>query len=806
SYSNYARQAYQRYVSTALEGEHFYDTFGNFLTRGWLIYGWQEETPQPFGSSVFKGGQFSNWFNRLVIASDHQGQYHYALTIGDQIRTTLTPLTFSKPKFNGLQWDFAADKYEATLLLSRISAPNPEIVASSRTGGDQRTDVTNLVGGRLVAQVGDFAKVGGTFLSAYQANTQSGSLGGNVFKGQLSGPQNFANVRQIEVRIGDDSPEDGEDGGALFSADLLIWDLHGAQIRASQIGFRPQTEGGFQRQGFLSADGHEQILLRFDFDDRTYLGPDPDEIGRVQVELVIANDYLIEVSSDRQEGTFLPVAQAPGNIKDSSNQRVLSFDYGLPTANQLLGFTLEVAGFHGVQAYAELDLNSQYRQYPNLSLDEHYTARTRATAGLFNLSWNAYPFFAFGEGFRTAANYTTSMPLLDRDGNPNYTQSLWRYEFVEDNDDQDQYPDWLRRGGGELDLEVFPGWDENNDFVSDFNQNDNRNSPNLVPDYEEPFLRFSVDRPEYLYGMDMNHNQWIDRFENDEEPDYPYPRDRQGYNAYGGAFLDPDTKLNLGRQRLRQLVARRYSRDTYLLLTLDKDHPSVGRVRVFEDLHRVEDDIPENLLQWVQEANTRGTQRFIRDALPAQNTWINTTWVGWDWKRPSGLSLAHKLKWQLYRQLGSDEEVELRQMRRQGTFFGAIGKAEYRLQVKRLTWIPRWKSEFRHEVPVQLGQPRRQELSELFALLLRLPLLQHSSLESGLEYHWFTQLRRPTPLGEEDTDHSLVLATQLSNVSDYQGYLVTTIVGFQLGRRWAKDQEPQTRTQGFVTVYAGMER
>ena len=33
----------------------------------------------------------------------------------------------------------------------------------------------------------------------------------------------------------------------------------------------------------------------------------------------------------------------------------------------------------------------------------------------------------------------------------------------------------------------------------------------------------------------MNNNGWIDRFENDEEPDYPYRRDHRGYNIYAGA-------------------------------------------------------------------------------------------------------------------------------------------------------------------------------------------------------------------------------------------------------------------------------
>ena len=46
SYSNYATQLYQRYVSTSLEGDYFYDIYGNYLMRGWLIYDWRQENPQ----------------------------------------------------------------------------------------------------------------------------------------------------------------------------------------------------------------------------------------------------------------------------------------------------------------------------------------------------------------------------------------------------------------------------------------------------------------------------------------------------------------------------------------------------------------------------------------------------------------------------------------------------------------------------------------------------------------------------------------------------------------------------------------
>ena len=807
-YSNYARDPYQRYVATNIEGNYFYDVYGNFLTRGWLIYDWREENPQPFGSSVFKSGQYGTFFNRLVIASDHKGQYHYAITVGDQIRTTLTPMTFSKPKFNGLQWDFSSDKYAATLLLSRISAPTPE--QFTFFGGDQRTDNTNMVGGRLVAQVGDFVKIGGTFVNAYQSNTRTGSFGGDMFRGQLSDPQNFSNVTVVEVRISDASPEDDEGGGALFDADILITDLEGEQIRGSEIGFRPQTEGGFQRAGFLAADGNETIVLRFDFSDRNYTGPDPSEIVRVQIEMVIANDYLVEMASDRQLGrngdvVFLPLARARGNVKDSSNQRVLLFDYGLPTANQIVGFTLEVNDLAGFEAYGEIDINRRFRQYPNLNLEQHHISGSRSDVWLFNASRRSRPFFAFGEAFSVPPEYNTSIGLLDVEGEPSYGSTIWTYEFVEDNDDQDQLPDWSRRGTGTVDREVFPGWDENNDFISDFNQNDSEDSPNLIPDYEEPFLRYNVDRPEFLYGVDMNHNLWIDRFENDAEADYAYKRDRKGFNFYGGAFLAPDIRLTLGHQRVRQISRDRRNFATYLLLALDKDLPGFARLRLFQDVRKVKDDIVDDLLQWVQEPNTRGGQRLVRDPLPAQDTWVNTTFLGFDFTALPGLSVNNKFKWQFYHQLGSDDAIELRDVRPQSSFVGLINKTEYRFNFGNISLIPRWKSEFRRDVPVVPALPKRLEVSELFMFLVRRPMLRSSFLESGVEYHWFNQLRTPTPSGAEDDFNGLVVSAQLTNLTDYQGYRVTTIIGLEVDRRSFVGQDTQTRTRGFVTLYAGID-
>ena len=113
-----------------------------------------------------------------------------------------------------------------------------------------------------------------------------------------------------------------------------MWD--GNIFRGSAIGFEPIREGGFQRVGFLAADGDERITLTYDFTDPLYTGPDPTTIERVFFELVISNDYKVEITSDRQtnrdsQPVFLLIERADDNIRDNSNQRLLKFDYGLPT-------------------------------------------------------------------------------------------------------------------------------------------------------------------------------------------------------------------------------------------------------------------------------------------------------------------------------------------------------------------------------------------------------------------------------------------------------------------------------------------
>ena len=46
----------------------------------------------------------------------------------------------------------------------------------------------------------------------------------------------------------------------------------------------------------------------------------------------------------------------------------------------------------------------------------------------------------------------------------------------------------------------------------------------------------------------------------------------------------------------------------------------------------------------------------------------------------------------------------------------------------------------------------------------------------------------------------------MTNLTDYQGYRLTTIVGFEITRLDLKFEPVELRTRGFITIYAGIER
>ena len=906
-YTNYARERYRRYSLPLQEGQHFYDLFGDLITQGWLIYDWRQAQPLSFESSeVSKGQRYAGWFQRLVVSSDAARDYSYAITIGDEINTTLTPMTFSKAGFNGVVLSMATSRIRATGLFSRVSAPKILIAPGSPT--ESQSNSTNLAAGRLEADLGGVLTLGLTLVNAHNTNGSRKSFDGNPLTGHLTSGQLGRRQNLLALRISDDSPEDGEGGAALFAADVEITTSIPRQVAVgdsfvsvakdtvllgSDLGFEPTRSGGTVRQGFLSADGSEEITLTYVLAPEELAGEEGTlrlklqqglgmslsqaedaitNIENVRFRLILANDYRVGVASDRQTSAtgqpqFLTVTRAPGNIVNSTNQREVVFDFGLPTASQVYGLSAEVRDLGGFDFYGEFNINNQFRKYPGIGKGDRralsgIVGERRAIGWMANLSRRQGPWQLFAEAFGMDHNYTTDILLVDGRGITDYSPeaSVLLYDFVDDNDDNDRHPDQLRlfqgslipvpgeenrsvRVQGRADPEVFPGYDENGDFISDFNQNNNGDRESFFPDYEEPFLRYYSDRPEFLFGIDLNNNGSIDRFENDDLPDYPYKRDRWGYNAFGRAQLGPGIRLRFGRLQEEMRSADRQNRTNYGILTFDRSSARWGRVRVFDMLKEARDTIPDPLTQWTlpetrfgQPASTSGFHRAVPDHLPAADTWINTFYTDWELSSASGQfngdgswSTRHRFKWERLAQRHSEQQSvrdvitgdlqvidplgpDARNGRRTSGFVGLIDKLDYALPWRAFTFSPMFKSELLNAVPFSRTEEKRRSWDAVLISMVSIDLLRRSSLQVGLERRFFYDLM------ETETDIEAggltgdftgsVLALQLTNNSDYVGYNLTTQLGIRYDRRHlqVRGGAADKRTSGlaFLTAFAGL--
>ena len=662
-------------------------------------------------------------------------------------------------------------------------------------------NTTRLLGARGVAQVGDFAKIGATWVNV--SNTTSDlSLGENSLKGVLTGPQNTGNVERIILRITDDSPDTPETGASLFVEQVIInGELHPEIV--------PLVRGGVRREGILEVTGSDAIELIYDL--RNDFSPTEAvatfrEAEKLQFELVLADDYRVEISSNLQtnsrgEEVFLPVAQARDEITDGSNQTFVRFEYGLPTAHEVIGFDLEIVNLAHFDLRAEYARNRRFRRFPNQNFRKLPVQKETASAAYLTASYEQYPFFAYGEFYSLDPDYSTTAFIADGGGSVDYaSETLNLFEFVDDNDDQDRFADWQRfrqseglAGAGSAvgrDTEVFPGLDENNDFISDFNQNQNN-----LPDYAEPFLRYQVDPPEFLSGMDMNNNTVIDRFEDDRLPDYPYERDHRGYNVYGGLKPTEYSRLTLGRLQERQLSSDRDANAAYALLAVEKSYPGID-LSLFEFAKVVKDDIPDDRLLWVDPV---GMTDFT-DPLDNQDTFVNTLFLQAKYSGTTDLNVSGKLKHEIFRQRGDQADL-----RRNRSFLGLINKADYVLRLDdRFVLQPRWKSLYARETPTSRSSLKRNDLTETLFLMGRYSVLLNMFVDVGLEFSSFENLEnRPEDASPAFVDdfHSFVYSLLLTNVTAYQGYELTINAGLLMDRRYFKDDTVR-RSLVFVRLYA----
>ena len=286
----------------------------------------------------------------------------------------------------------------------------------------------------------------------------------------------------------------------------------------------------------------------------------------------------------------------------------------------------------------------------------------------------------------------------------------------------------------------------------------------------------------------------------------------------------PEARITLGRLDERMISDERRNRTTYAIASFEKDYPNLGRVRVLDMLKLSRDAIADDRRD-VSPFRRAGYPPLVQDVLPAQDTWVNTAWVGLDYTAVPNLRFANKLKYELYDNRAADpRDPAGRPLRAAPVLFGLVNKADYRWTLGNLTVQPKLKSEFLRRDAFLKAEKSREQWTGIATLVTQFPVLSRSSLTLGLELVQFSErladeeeMLELGAVGETGDLRSLIGAIQLTNASEYLGYRLTTQVGFRLARFFAetvqladraagqfeKGSAGATESTGFITVYAG---
>ena len=312
-YLNYGRKEYDPYPSV-VSARNRYDRLGNFLVRGYRVFTWEFQRPG-FSEINTRTSQYLGWFNNLMILSDSYRGWNYAVTLGEDIRSKFTDLTFKDPRFFGLQFDGASADNRFTLLLSQGGAQlrNPKFSTFQST--KERSPVL-IFGGHWDTKVGSVLRLGTTYFNQHMADTHNEK--GSFIKGDM--PYNMLPPSYITLAIEDDSPYMEGTAATVYGVDIVIvGERQGEAVRLTSIEGDPNYDPNLKPVrvgGKLVTDGGRQVAGRgdrvlYEFQMPEYTLPpagdyatDPDgslvglTIKSTRFMIEVEGDYRISVKQD----------------------------------------------------------------------------------------------------------------------------------------------------------------------------------------------------------------------------------------------------------------------------------------------------------------------------------------------------------------------------------------------------------------------------------------------------------------------------------------------------------------------------
>lgn len=592
------------------------------------------------------------------------------------VKAQFTPLTLNMSRYTGVRFDVSGSKNKATFLYSKGAGARQRF-SQFEVGRDDRSPVI-LWGGHWETHLGSVLRLGTTFVNQHIIDTMSkrGSILKGDLSNDMQPPELVA-VRIVDDSP--DMPNspaaawnvallvtglDADGNRVTLTSDP---DLADGDVRYESV-LDPGQPAGRRAGDHWEADGpDEQIEFVFNF-------PDPEAFHPTSAQFIatVGGDYRVQVRQEYKHAFTRIIAgrersstvdhQWPGEPRKTSFERSgyefdggdlryptdfkfgeqtpaytvlraegtprsleprqVRFDYGFPTAQSLASVDAQF-DYAGFAVNGEMSLNTQHFKFP---VSDGRRSDKDAVAYFVTASRPLTLFGRFGpelglELFRIDADYSgnydsrrggavfhTSVPV-----SPPNTAITQEFNLFDDNDDGDQWPDEMPNDtalSGANDAGVYPGLDKNGDNVPDTDQN-----ANGIPDWDEAFLFFWSDPPEFIYDVDLNNNALPDLTENDDRPDYPYDRGTKGKHAFV-TWRDPLPYLELfsvGLYGAESIAGGGKSDVRYLRYQVGYRRGELGHVVLRGDLKKVEDSIPDPVFIWRTTENPRDNSNVIQD-------------------------------------------------------------------------------------------------------------------------------------------------------------------------------------------------
>ena len=821
SYINYGWTDFQNYPENQPVFPKF-DYLGNFLLKGFDVFTWEEyRTLSPNeGSVIVKGRMFQDWLRRLVIANDTFGGVGVRFAIGGGMRTTFTPLTLDLTRLNGVRFDLASDRHQFTAIYSRVSDPLKLDYKQSfsKDWVVRKNEGVFLLGGHWESKfLRDHFTIGATFVNMYRFDSllklRDNSLRGVAIRNAIPDT--------IVVRFTDDSPEDGIGGAAVYNICAVAQVQTGDKVISMRI--EPEkilkSPGVITHRNYLEASGQYHVGILEVPVSITYYFPMPKNTVQVEFKALVANDYRISIRQSHHftiiEGSkektvtvsevplrgewpyypFFVIRRAKGNVRDMSNKGFVRFSYGMLTGLTTMGLNMELnlIGFH---LKGEYNRNFCYFQYPVKKGDR---SKWTDAAYFLTVTKDINPFMVGAEIFSIGSKYNTYHPngpfwyFNDERQIPWQYRGITgynnRYPLVDDNDDNDIWPDnwvdewniytpdsFIRQDAAG----IFPGLDKNKDQFPDYNVNNNN-----IPDWDEPFLQYFVDPVEFQYGADYNNNFIVDAFEDDLLPQYPYYKDEKGQHFFVTFRPLSYLKFTTGSVNIHQIAGGGINKMTYGTINIDYRVRGRGKIWFEHKVKRVRDNIPNDWWEFVLQegGGAVGRANYIhtrfRDRLVMKNSLVHRGYLEVKYHPIRDLNIINSVRYEFNSMLASEFSDGTSQPEDKIDFIGLVCKADYKFQYKNFTIMPRIKNYWYRWSRKSLNKPYVNKNVLIPILRADYRVTRNTFIKLGMQGFPLLKNRVWNWVNKDYSYKEQDFIILVNNITYYQGYKVAWEIGWQ---------------------------